>query len=238
MPDIPVEVWKDIPVWAKIVALFSVLLTPVIYRITPAYLKWREEVLKAGKAKVSKMPKLEYHEFFTSMGYWLNAIASEFHYPQNVGKELVTREVLRMKFTIWLKHIAELNKDMDTCPDQCTQYGSCNRLYNLNMTHFNAANAEFMEFYKTGNYTEDERKALEIYVARFAEWHADTVEQMRNRIHLVCYSDYIRSCKSKQAVIDMDYQHAFSMTIRDGSVTLEHINGDLKGLVFKGHTIQ
>ena len=158
---------------------------------------------------------------------------------ENKGKELIWKDVLSHKFQIWEKHLRTLASETEECMKSCkNQQRTCELFYTRNMRYFNLAMNDFSNYYKTNEYSADEQKSLEITLTKFAIWHENRVTFMEDRIKEISDDTLAYgTCYQKQIAIFDAYLFAFSDTFKDAQVTIEHINGDLKGLVFKGVTI-
>lgn len=174
---------------------------------------------------------LEYHPLFSRMDALDTYIKNGFHI-ENKGKEVVFKNLLEKRIAIWKEQLFQLAKEMDECCNNCNET-DCIKLYSINMKYYNISYESSSNYYASHEYTCDEQKVLSIVMDKFVTWDRDRSSRMEANIESICNSKFYSDCRVKQAVIFDIYIGYFVDMINDAEKTLDSINGDLKGLVFK-----
>lgn len=186
------------------------------------------------KQRESKI-NLIYHPVFQRLQAMERAIGLEFTL-KNKGKEIIFKDVLSKKIHIFHDNLYELATQTEECIKTCST-DLCNGVYNRNMQIFDESIIQYNNFFRNNNYTVEEQKCLEIVMTKFNKWHKDRVFITKENIELISCSQFYTDCRSKQAAIFDVYIGAFAETINDAEKTLNELNGDLKGLIYKNITL-
>jgi hypothetical protein len=89
-------------------------------------------------------------------------------------------------------------------------------------------------YYKCPTYSKDEQAALDIVMDKFNKWHFPRIEYCAKTLEIICFSKFYVDYNTKAAaVLDM-YIGTFVDSINDAEQTLNELNGNLKGLKFRG----
>lgn len=171
------------------------------------------------------------HPFFTRIQALKQHLNYSFTLP-NKGKEEVFRDILIAKMDIWSNLLMELCDNVDE-----GKIEDSTELYNEHMKLFQAAIEQYASYYVTQRYTAEEQRVLSIVMEKFNKWHYKRIENTPQMLVSICNSVFYTDVKTKAAVILDTYLSEFINTIQDAQMTLNELNGDLKGLVFKGYTI-
>jgi hypothetical protein len=150
----------------------------------------------------------------------------------NKGKEEVFRDILNAKMDIWYDLLKEICENIDD-----GKISDSTDLYNEHMKLFHNAIELHSVYYVNHRYTPDEQKALGIVMEKFNKWHYKRIENTPDMLANICNSVFYTDVRTKAAVILDTYLSEFISTIQDAQMTLNELNGDLKGLVFKGNVI-
>lgn len=150
----------------------------------------------------------------------------------NKGKEEVFRDMLNSKLDIWSKLLKEMCEAVDS-----GEIDNQTDLYNENIKVFQQALETHSSYYLNNRYSPDEQKVLCIVMDKFNKWHYRRIENTPSMIQSICDSVFYNDVKTKAAVILDTYLSEFINTIQDAQMTLNEINGDLKGLVFRNYTV-
>lgn len=152
---------------------------------------------------------------------------------KNKGKEAMFKDMLLMHLDIWGDNVMKLATQLEECDDDIDGI----TFENIILNHFEKGLKDFSNYYKNSNFTYDEQVGLDLVMAKFNKWNYPRTKMFRETLLVVCNSQFYMSQKVKSAVIlDMYISH-FVDTISDAELTVNDINGDLKGLVYKGITI-
>lgn len=179
-----------------------------------------------------QMPKLERHHIFTRLDTLKNHINVNFSLP-NKGKEVLFKDMLLTNLDIWKENLKELAVILDETCDSMDAVTFQNTILN----HFEKGLNEFSSYYKGQGYTYDEQLSLDLVMAKFNRWNYPRINSFRDTLMIVCTSQFYLDHRIKSAVILDMYISLFVDTISDAESTIGEINGDLRGLVFKGITI-
>lgn len=184
------------------------------------------------KEKRITTPKLEGHHIFTRLDTLKNHIDVNFTLP-NKGKEILFKDMLITNLNVWNTNLRALAIELD---NKCDQMDSV-EFQNTILGHFEKGLQEFASYYRTQNYTHEEQIGLDLVMAKFNKWNYPRVNSFRETLMIVCTSQFYLDHRIKSAVILDMYISFFVDTISDAESTIGEINGDLRGIVFRGVTI-
>lgn len=193
------------------------------------YLDRKEK--QAAKHKLAP-PLLVNHPVFSRLEMLKTHIDMSFQLP-NKGKELVFKDLLINNITIWsdvLEKLAEKLDDLDDSTDSTI-------LHKVVTEHFENGIKNFGCYYRSNLYTQDEQKGMDIVMAKFNRWNFPRIQRFHETLAGICTSQFYSGSKVRSAVIMDMYISMFVDIIIDAEVTIGEINGDLRGLVFRGTTI-
>lgn len=179
-----------------------------------------------------KVPKLVEHPFFERMKVLRNSVLYSFEI-RNKGKEAIFRDILVHKLDTFIEKMWQVCTQLDNTEEEMDDTS----LYNLVIDNFREAIKEYSIYYKHGDYTADEVKCIDIVMQKFNKWNCSRMENCMNSIDLIASSEFFVTNTTKMAsILDM-LLGQFIDTINDAQLTLNELNGDLKGLTFKGITL-
>jgi hypothetical protein len=178
------------------------------------------------KSEPDVVPPLHEHPFFERMNYLKSNIQMCFCIP-NKGKEAVFRDLLTNKMDTFSSVMGELVQEIAPDMDDIT-------VYNLIMRYFDKALISYSCYYKNSNYTVDEKKVLDIVMGKFNRWHQSRIDNTQKSIDMICNSQFYTTPTVRVSVVLDLLLGAFIETVNDAQITLNELNGDLKGLTYKG----
>lgn len=179
-----------------------------------------------------KVPKLIEHPFFERMKVLRNSVLYSFEI-RNKGKEAIFRDILVHKLDTFIEKMWQVCTQLDNTEEEMDDTS----LYNLVIDNFREAIKEYSIYYKHGDYTNDEVRCIEIVMQKFNKWNYNRMENCMNSIDLISSSEFFVTNTAKMAsILDM-LLGQFIDTLNDAQLTLNELNGDLKGLTFKGITL-
>lgn len=209
--------------YAAIATGFFGILTLVVGAIVNA---------KKGKKEISTIPKLVDHHIFARIEMLKNHIEISFTL-QNKGKEALFKDLLLNNLDVWKNNL----KDLAVVLDDLDENTESMVFQNTILSRFEDAINSFNNYYKLQDYTYDEILSLDLVMAKFNRWNYPRIKAFRDTLMIVCTSQFYLDYHIKSAVIMDMYISLFVDTISDAESTIGEINGDLKGMVFKGITI-
>lgn len=176
---------------------------------------------------------LETHPYFNRVECLKNEILRTFTLP-NKGKEEVFKEIIYRHMDIchtkYMHLVREVTKNEGN-------YDNNVSLYNLHIEALDQILSELHEFYKYDNrYTDNEKKVMDVVMQKYCRWSQDKIHTIQEQIMLTCNSPfYINSSPIIKTSILLDQYLSLAIDlINSATATLNKINGDLKGLIFKG----
>lgn len=200
-----------------------------------AYVEYKTAKTKKTLNRVSK-PKLCTHSIFNRLTMYCNQVTTTFSL-ENKGKEQVFKCLLLQKLQISNSSLQELITILDEKLEK-TDIKS-EELYQLFKDNLDKSNADMNQFfYQNDSYTKDEKNCLEIVNKKFLQWHYARTQYMYETIYNICcaslfYDDAYSKCVT---VLDI-YCSIYSDMLTDAQQTLNSLNGDLKGLRFRGYEL-
>ena len=173
--------------------------------------------------------KLCSHPLFAKAELNKNVILSYFTL-ENKGKEVVFKEILVNHMDIYQKHLKLLCESLDL-----NRIKDSNELYSKSVELVGNILTDLRTFYlKDNKFTSEEIKVLSIVMSKYNQWNYDREREIINRIQEVCGSAFYPDLYSKAVTVFDTFLFAMNDTVADANKTLNSINGDLKGLKFKG----
>lgn len=191
------------------------------------YLDRKSKKLKLAEKDV---PMFTEHQIFSRLEMLKNHIAMSFELA-NKGKEVVFKDLLINNIDIWRDIARELAEEFD---QRSEETNDPIELYNLIMKHYERGMHRSSNYYKNNNYTSDEQDALDIVMSKFNKWNFPRMESTHETIRSICNSQFYNGDKVKAAVVLDILLSMLVDTINDAQLTLNEINGDMRGLVFRG----
>lgn len=174
-------------------------------------------------------PRLVNHPIFARLDMVKNHISMSFEL-KNKGKQEVFKDLLNSNIDIWSCVLKDLATELDILPSSIDSV----ELSAIIMKHFENGIREFNGYYRISRYTIDEQKCLDIVMAKFNKWNYPRIQTTHDRLQSICTSPFYADSKIKSAVILDLYLSYFIDILDDAESTLNELNGDLKGLVFRG----
>lgn len=176
--------------------------------------------------------KIINHPVFTRIEFYKHIVLTSFEY-KNKGKEIVFKEILDQHLTIYKIKLEELCKSIDENPSMDTT-----DLLNKSTQTLSTITESLNNFYKTNaQFTDEEKQVLDIVLDKYHIWDSGRETKLLEMIENICGSAFYPDTYSKAVTIFDIFLFRISDTIEDANKTLNYINGDLKGLKFKGVVI-
>ena len=192
--------------------------------------------IQGKNRKIKNITKLENHPYFSRVQSVKSEISRTFQLP-NKGKEVVFKDILFNNIDILMKRnlllVQRVEKDEEYFKDSTV-------LYAEHLKNLEEILEDLCSYYELSTgYTKDEREVLRIVMSKYSIWSKERIHNMQDQIMQTCSSPfYADSSASVKTSIILDQYLAFTLDlVHSASQTLDKINGDLRGLVYKGITI-
>lgn len=202
-----------------------------IMAIVGTYVGIRRKIRKDSndKEKGNDKLKLIYHPVFTRIEYNKNAIRNCFEI-KNKGKETLFKEIITKHLDICRFFLKEFATHIDN--NICIDY---NELENRSMEVLNKIINELNCFYLNDrSYSNEEKKVLEIVLEKYQLWNNHRQNIAVEMIKNVCGSVFYTDAYAKSVTILDVFLFLVTDVVDEADKTLNSLNGDLKGLVFRG----
>jgi|GEM_PF-5086709 len=220
---------SDPTVQVEIVKAITAILTSII-AIVSTYVGIKKKRKKDSNDKENKEKlKLIYHPAFTRIEYNKNTIKNCFDI-KNKGKEILFKEIIIKHLDIYKTNLKEFAIHIDN--NICIDY---NELENRSMEVLNKIVSELNSFYiNEMSYSSEEKRVLEIVLDKYQLWNNHRERIAVEMIQNVCGSVFYPSVYSKSVTILDIFLFLITDAVHEADKTLNGLNGDLKGLVFRG----
>lgn len=218
----------------KIIDVAIALISPIIastlsYIIIQFYKKKYEN-------KITDLhTNLTSHYFFGKIEHIKNYNIAICFSLENKGKEAVFKEILNKQMELFSSKLYELVTDITNNPEKYTQTSALSEkhIFTLNDIY-----NQLYNFYKIDNaYSNKEKDVLDVVMHKYAKWNIDKYTRMEKTISDICNSMFYHSSTEKTAAILDAYIVALLDQLDNAQETLSNLNGDLRGLKFKGITL-
>lgn len=210
-------------------SIINTIITAIItgtISITAFYIK--EKIKKKQEYEKSMNLCLSEHPFFVRSEMLKRGIQTTFTLP-NKGKEAVFKEIIYNLINILQTVLSEVSEKTDKC-----KIKDSTELYNEHIEALNKIMENHHNYYKINSlYTNEEQTVLDIVMRKFDLWNQNRIEFLQEQIMSVCNSSFYKTEKVKAAVI-LDLYLGTSVNILDDAArTLNNINGELRGFIFR-----
>lgn len=183
---------------------------------------------KKSKGRIS----LKKHSFFTRIEILQGEVTRNFNL-KNKGKEIVFKEVIVTQLSIFNEILKNFAQDIED-----GKITDSSELYNRAIVDFENIYQNLHVFYENSNmYSEEDKRVISIVMNKYEDWNEDIIGHCKENLLMICNSPFYSDVPTKGAVILDSYMSITVDTINYAEKTLNHINGDLRGLVFKGQVI-
>lgn len=181
------------------------------------------------KSKSNGNVELKFHPFFARAEMLKNHIDHTF-VMENKGKEKVFKDIIKSQINAFQEVLLKVATEIDE-----EKITDSTHLYNKHLEALDEIINLHHSYYKCNpDYTLEEQHVLDIVMKKYDMWHQSKINFLQENIMSVCNSPFYDTQIIKGAVILDLYLSMAIDTINDASRTLNRINGDLKGLKFKG----
>ncbi|MCR3758656.1 hypothetical protein KYB31_06560 [Clostridium felsineum] len=185
-------------------------------------IKKKQECVKAIDLPLSE------HPFFVRSDMIKSNIQTTFTLT-NKGKEAVFKDIIYNLINVFQIELSEISKRIDK-----NQLLDSTELYNTHMEVLNKIIERHHNYYKDNSlYTKEEQNILDIVMRKFDLWNQYKINFLQEQIMSVCNSPFYKTEKIKAAVILDLYLGTSVDILNDAARTLNNINGDLRGFIFK-----
>lgn len=223
---------SDPTVQVEIVKAVTAILTSII-AIMGTYVGIKKKIKKDSNDKENDNDndklKLIYHPAFTRIEYNKNAIKNCFEL-KNRGKEILFKEIITKHLDIYKLFLKEFVIYIDN-----NNHIDYNELENRSMEVLNKIISELNCFYINDmSYSSEEKKVLEIVLEKYQLWNNHRQNIAVDMIKNICGSVFYPSVYAKSVTILDVFLFLITDVVDEADKTLNSLNGDLKGLVFRG----
>lgn len=213
----------------KVTIAFITGLFGLLSGIITTYIKQKNTSKREDEQREAEKNLLINHYIFNKLTKLKNQVLQTFTL-KNKGKELIFKDILSNQIMIYIKELTELAKNIDNGHIKTSDH-----LLNSVLKSNNNINDNLHNYYKNNSmYTEEEKKALDIVMSKYDNWEISYTENLLENIGTCCNSQFYNSIDIKASVIFDIYLTCAVELINSAQKTLNCLNGDLRGLVFKG----
>ena len=187
---------------------------------------------KKKKSEKENSVRLVNHPSFSKIELYINQVNTTL-ILESKGKEKVFKDVITNHLRAYESVLHDLALELDAAPyiDTSVLSIKCHEaLQEIIQIHLN--------YYKdSSGYTKKDKEVLAIVIEKYDMWNAGKINFLVDTMESTCCSNFYSSSLTKGAAVLDLYMVAIISTVNDAYKTIGSINGDLKGLVFKGTTI-
>lgn len=185
--------------------------------------------LSSPRKEEDELPLLSQHPFFTRSESIKHHIDMTFS-MDNKGKELIFKEILINQITIYQHYLKSFCETVDS-----GEIKDSNELYESFLKMIDEMTYKHYNYFKTSpSYTLDEIEVFKKVMKKYVIWNTSNVDLLQRNVVMVCNSSYCRDINTQVAVIMDLFGGILVNSLSDAVSSLETINGDLKGCVYKG----
>lgn len=199
----------------------------------------RVKMIQDMKAKEVDMdkPKLSTHILFNRLIMYTAQVENTFSIP-NKGKESVFRCLLLEKIKTGRESLTNLAQEIDEKLELQQDIPST-ELYEMFERNLEKNLSEMHVFFLRDNtYSVEEQECLKIVNKKFESWHYPRTQYLTETIYTICCASlFYKDAYTKAVSIFDTYCSVYSDLLNDAQQTLNSLNGDLNGLIFKGNKL-
>lgn len=213
----------------EITSISNTVITALITAVVSVIAFYIKEKIKKNQQREKNINLcLNEHPFFVRTEILKSNIQNTFTLA-NKGKEAVFKDIICNLINNMEIVLSELSKRIDK-----GQIKDSTELYNEHIEALNRIIEKHHSYYKNNlSYTKEDQDILGIVMKKFDLWNQNRIEFIQEQIMSVCNSQFYKTEEIKAAVI-LDLYFEISVSILfDAEKTLNSINGELKGFVFR-----
>ena len=187
---------------------------------------------KTSSKATTDTPSLTQHPFFDRSESIKHHIDMTFTL-ENKGKELIFKEVLIVQITIYQKDLHRFCQRVDA-----NEFKESNELYEAYLKMVDDMTYDHYHFYETSmHYSASEVAIFQKVMKKYVIWNTPHMNLLQQNVIMVCNSSYITDINTQTAVVMDLFGGIMINSLTDAIKSLDSINGDLKGCVYKGVTV-
>lgn len=208
-------------VWAAVISgIFGVL-----YIWYQFYLKYEKEEDEGKNFRLIK------HPIFSRIDYIMSQIDYSLEF-ESVAKYMLVSDVMEMYFKIVKENLYKMAEEVD---DLEGDLGG-NSVYELHLKYLNNIIQEYTDIdtYKSHDIDKKSKETLELFINKFQLWHSKRIDFLIERSADISNSGFYKDDRVKVAALFDVYIGIMASTLQDGSKTLQRLNGDLDGRIYRG----
>lgn len=200
------------------------VVSPAIALLSKYYLEKHSAKNKINDECISILD----HPFFERMKCLRSHIQYTFELT-NKGKQEVFKDILLHKISYSLEQYNIFVQEVDRRKNELSN----EELYNIILDALRRETELHSKYYLSENYSDSEKQCLSIVMTKFNKWHSPKLENIFQSVQIICFSKFYKDIITKTSVVLDVLLNNFIDTLNDAELTLNELNGDLKGLTFK-----
>lgn len=187
--------------------------------------------LLTGKDKEKKKAKVKLtsHNVFSRLDTLQGHVERTFTL-KNKGKEIVFKDIIANQLSVFRDNLYELAESIDN-NDKIEKTELCNAYMETYKKILNSIHSYYLS---DDRYSADEKLVLNIVMKKYERWNQEKVDFILEGMLSASSSSFYDTPQIRTSVVLDMYLAVAIDTINYAEKTLNNINGDLRGLVFKG----
>lgn len=225
MTEILNIIWKDMTSSPYICALGAVIFFSILFRDSIAkYLDLLMVSRKGNKNKYSKKD-LERHPIFLDLEYWLTAGVSILQINTCLGKELIMKDLLLIKYEL-IKN--KLNKAIKEEITDATEVEDLLAIFTRLMVEYNK---EQILRWKAANIPD-------LFIKKYLAVQVKNIDLLKGSARIVFSKNIISPKFNRVYLLLSILRNYLATTYTNAVATILSMNGDLNGLEYRGVKIE
>lgn len=225
MTEILNIIWKDMTTSPYICALGAVIFFSILFKDTIA--KYLELLIISRRSHKSKYTKkdLENHPIFLDLEYWLTAGVSILQINTCLGKELIMKDLLLIKYELIKNKLIKALKDQIT---ETTEIDDLMIIFTRLMAEYNK---EQILRWKAANIPD-------LFIKKYLAVQVKNIDLLKGSARIVFSKNIISPNFNRIYLLLSILRNYLATTYTNAVATILSMNGDLNGLEYRGVRIE
>lgn len=225
MVDILNIIWKDMISSPYICALGVFILVIVLFRSVIIDFLEQRMLTKKYNTPVHKVRELKKHPIFLDLDYWISAGISILHVNTCLGKEMIMKDLLTLKYTLVKERILRV------IDNELTDTMSLEDLRLVLMSNLSEYNRDQALLWKTAGIPD-------AFIRKYVSLQVKNIDLVKGVMKVLLDKNIIASNSVRVYLLLSLLRNQLTSIYTNAVSTVLAMNGDLNGLVYKGIEIQ
>ena len=182
-----------------------------------------------------KKKKLSEHYFFLRTRNLININIKSNFTLCNKGKEKIFKDILTMQLSLFEEKFLEVANEV--CCDPKKYNDSAELINKIEETLNNIQDKLYTYYLFDSSLTLEDMATIKVVMKKYYKWNSARIEITMNMVESICNLSFYDTPEEKMCAILDSLMVVINEMLDNSQKTLDSINGDLRGLKYKGETV-